>query len=88
MAYSLKICYQSLTVSATQLCISHGRCLQVCAGCQAGSSPRWQREAWRLVEEQMLLEARITLLKLASRLDDLYSEVSVLSTTCCALNQE
>ena len=36
----------------------------------------------------MLLEARITLLKLASRLDDLYSEVSVLSTTCCALSQE
>ena len=36
----------------------------------------------------MLLEARITLLKLASRLDDLYSEVSVPSTLCCALYQD
>lgn len=50
--------------------------LQVCGICHSESTPRWQREAWHLVEEQMLLEARITLLKLASRLDDVYSQVS------------
>ncbi|CAK0784852.1 hypothetical protein CVIRNUC_008057 [Coccomyxa viridis] len=47
---------------------------KVCSGCLADGSPRWQQEAWRLVEEQMLLEARITLLKLAARLDDIYAE--------------
>ena len=51
-------------------------CLQVCGVCDTESASRWQREAWRLVEEQMLLEARITLLKLASRLDAMYAEVS------------
>ena len=49
--------------------------MQVCGACEAESASRWQREAWRLVEEQMLLEARITLLKLAARLDAIYAEV-------------
>lgn len=51
--------------------------MQVCGSCEAESSSRWQREAWRLVEEQILLEARITLLKLASRLDEMYAEVLI-----------
>lgn len=55
--------------------------LQVCGACDAGSASRWQQEAWRLVEEQMLLEARITLLKLASRLDAIYAEVRNHSST-------
>ncbi len=47
----------------------------MCGVCDAESASRWQREAWHLVEEQMLLEARITLLKLAARLDAIYAEV-------------
>ena len=46
--------------------------LQVCTNCSA--MPAWIKEAWELVEEQVLVEARVSLLKLAAKLDALYPQ--------------
>jgi hypothetical protein len=38
--------------------------------------PNWLREAWHLVEELVLLEEHVTLLKLAVKLDAIYQSQS------------
>ena len=61
-------------------CIMHGRpslfrkaitAAQACAECEDERVPAWLREEWRLVDEQVLVEGRVSLLKLAARLDEL-----------------
>lgn len=46
--------------------------LQVCGDCEDAKMPNWLREAWHLVEELVLLEEHVTLLKLAVKLDAIY----------------
>lgn len=52
--------------------ILDGASLQVCGECEDAKMPDWLREAWHLVEEVVLLEEHISLLKLAVKLDAVY----------------
>lgn len=54
----------------------HGQSLcapaQACADCEDDERvPGWLREEWRLVDEQILVEGRVSLLKLAARVGEL-----------------
>ncbi|KAK9907295.1 hypothetical protein WJX75_000938 [Coccomyxa subellipsoidea] len=49
---------------------------KVCGDCEDAKMPNWLREAWHLVEELVLLEEHVTLLKLAVKLDAIYQSQS------------
>lgn len=45
---------------------------QVCQDCEDAKMPDWLRDAWHLVEEAVLLEEHIALLKLGVKLEAIY----------------
>ncbi len=45
---------------------------QVCQDCEDAKMPDWLRDAWHLVEEAVLLEEHIALLKLGVKLEAMY----------------
>ena len=45
---------------------------QVCRDCEDAKMPDWLRDAWHLVEEAVLLERHIALLKLGVKLEAIY----------------
>jgi hypothetical protein len=60
----------ALSLAVTFCVIADGEFwMQACKSCDSPSTPAWIREAWQLVEEQVLLEARVSLLKLITKLE-------------------
>lgn len=49
-------------------------CLQVCMDCGDAKMPDWLSEGWHLVEEVVLSEAYITLLKLTVKIIAMYQQ--------------